>query len=263
MQTDYSKRIYKYLKIIPGDTTSYEALAAFHYRDRSLGPVADIFAMIDEHPRRQPFVPAVGVIVYRPPVPNLAIRNHVTGGFFSGLDRASGLGLLNAHVRCISRVIIDPRYRNLGLASRLVRETLPRVDAAMVEASAVMGHCHPFFRKGGMQQWDAPLSVKTERMMAALETVGIDRTGWIDSEAVHDRIEHLDEVKREFIERQIEAFLQKFGDRRTMTHSLQRTDFVLSKLGDPGCYYTWLNPDKPVPGLHLQTAPPDFADYTD
>ncbi|MHC4551887.1 MAG: hypothetical protein ACYSUT_03850 [Planctomycetota bacterium] len=249
MPTDTFKRIYKYLKIVAGDAEDYASLAAFHYRDASLGPVSDIFAMVETNPRRKPFVPAVGVIVYRAPVPNLGIRNVATSGFFSGLDRASGLQLLNEHVRCISRVIIDPRYRGLGLASRLVRETLSRVDAAMVEASAVMGHCHPFFRKAGMRQWAPAPSVKTERMMTALETVGIDRKHWIDSEAVHGMIETLDKDRRTFIEQQINAFLQKFPTQRNMEHSLGRTDFVLSKLGEPANYYTWLNPDKPVPGL--------------
>lgn len=251
MHTDYTKRIYKYLKLVPGNAAQYASLAAFHYRDKTLGPVTNIFAMVEENPRRKPFVPAAGVIVYRPPVPNLGIRNIATGGFFSGLDRASGLQLLNEHVRCISRVIIDPRYRGLGLASRLVRETLPQVGVAMVEASAVMGHCHPFFRKAGMREWQPVPSIKTERMMTALETIGIDRQDWIDSEAVHERIETLDKSRRDFIERQIDAFLQKFHTQRNMKHCLNRTDFVLSKLGEPANYYTWLNPDKPVPGLKL------------
>jgi hypothetical protein len=85
----------------------------------------------------------------------------------------------------------------------------------MVEASAVMGHCHPFFRKAGMRQWAPAPSVKTERMMTALEMVGIDRKHWIDSEAVHGMIETLDKDRRTFIEQQINAFLQKFPQHGT------------------------------------------------
>lgn len=248
---DLNQRLYQHLSIDVADRAAYEELAAFHYRDATLGPVTDIFAIIDRHPRRRPTVPAAGVIVYRPPVPNLAIRNSVTGGYFSGLDRASGLSLLNRHVRCISRVIIDPRYRGLGLARWLVAETMPLTAAGMVEASSVMGRFHPFFQQAGMSEYTPTPDIKTERMAAALETVGIDENAWIDTGQVHEQIEALDKPQRQFIDQQIERFLQKFASQRDMAHSRQRTDFLLSKLAPPGQYYAWLNPEKPVPGLNL------------
>ena len=244
-------RLRNHLTIAAADRTVYEELAAFHYRDSSPGPVTDIFAIIDEHPLRRATAAATGVIVYRPPVPNLAIRNAVTGGYFSGLDRASGLSLLNEHVRCISRVIIDPRYRGLGLSSWLVAETMPQVGAAMIEASSVMGRFHPFFERAGMQAFTPAPDVKTERMASALETVGIDESLWIDPQTVHKRIEELPTSQYEFLEQEIDRFLQKFASQRNMKHSVERTDFLLSKLGDPGRYYAWMNPEKPVPGLSL------------
>ncbi|MBL7214117.1 MAG: hypothetical protein ISS71_00400 [Phycisphaerae bacterium] len=243
--------IQKHLIIRSADLDAYKSLASFHYRSTALGPFTHLFAIYDDHSRRRIMAPVVGVIVYRPPVPNLAIRNIVTGGFFSGLSRAVGLSLLNEHVRCISRVIIDPRYRGLGLASRLVKETMPLTGAAMVETSSVMGMVHPFFERAGMCRFRQPPDVKTERMQAALETVGIDRTLWIDTDRVHEQIESLDTPHRGFIEKQIQDFLQKFQSQRNLLHTLERTDFVLSKLGPPGHYYLWLNPEKPVPGLEI------------
>ena len=241
--------ILKDLKIEPADMNAYHELAGFHYRQGSLGPHTHLFAIRDSHFRRRLTAPVAGVIVYRPPVPNLAIRNIVTGGFFSGLPRSAGLSLLNEHVRCISRVIIDPRYRGLGLASWLVRETMPLTGASMVEAASVMGMVHPFFERAGMTRFRQPPDVKTERMKAALETVGIDESLWIDTEVVYLRIAALRSPHREFIEKQIQDFLQKFTRQRHMPHSLDRTDFVLSKLGHRGHYYLWLNPEKQVPGL--------------
>ena len=243
--------IRKHLEIHPSDIGAYEALAGFHYRDKALGPYTHLFAVYDEHSRRRIMAPVVGVTVYRPPVPNLAIRNIATGGFFSGLPRAAGLTLLNEHVRCISRVIIDPRYRGLGLARWLVKETLPLTGAAMVEASSVMGLFHPFFKRAGMLEFRQPPDVKTERMKAALETVGIDESLWIDTEQVHQIIESLKPQQRQFIEKQMRDFLQKFQSQRNLSHSIQRTDFMLSKLAPPGNYYLWLNPDKPVAGLEI------------
>lgn len=244
MPLNQTCQIRKFLKIIPAGRALYEELACFHYRDKPTGPTTHIFAILDEHPLRRPTVPAAGVIVYRPPVPNLGVRNAVTGGFFTGLPRAAGLSLLNEHVRCISRVIIDPRYRGLGLASWLVRETMAFVDVAMIEATSIMGRFHPFFKRAGMQEFSPAPDVKTERMAAAMETVGIDENLWTDAEQVHGRIDSLDASHRAFIEQQIDRFLQKFASQRNMGHSLKRTDFVLSKLTPPGNYYLWLNPDR-------------------
>ncbi len=241
--------IQKDLIIEPVGMNTYHTLADFHYRQGPLGPHTHLFGILDNHIRRRLTAPVVGVIVYRPPVPNLAIRNIATGGFFSGLPRSTGLSLLNEHVRCISRVIIDPRYRGLGLASWLVAETMPLTGAAMVEASSVMAGFHPFFKRAGMLEFRSAPDVKTERMKAALETVGIDERQWIDTEQVHEQIESLNMPHRAFIEKQIYNFLQKFARQRTMPHSLDRTDFVLSKLGAPGHYYLWFNPDKPIISL--------------
>lgn len=241
----------KYLSIRPAGAGDYDSLAGFHYRGPAPGPSSHWFALFDDHHRRRLLVPVAGIIVYRPPVPNLAIRNRVTGGFFAGLPRAAGLALLNEYARCISRVIIHPCYRGLGLASRLVRQTLPMTGAAMVEASGIMSCFNPFFRRAGMLEFRQPPDIKTERMKAALESVGIDECLWVDPRAVHERIDGLSLPQREFIERQMDDFLQKFARRRTMPPGIDRTEFILGKLAHPGNYYLWLNPDKPVPGMQI------------
>jgi len=250
-RTNTQCSVQQYLEIGPAKFEAYEALAGFHYRNKTLGPYTHLFAVYDKHSRRRIMAPVIGVIVYRPPVPNLAIRNIVTGGFFSGLNRAAGLTLLNEHVKCISRVIIDPRYRGIGLSSWLVKETMPLTDAAMVETSSVMGCFHPFFKRAGMMEFKQPSDVKTERMKAALEMVGIDENLWIDTEQAHRQIDLLNPQQKQFIEKQICNFLQKFASQRNMPHCPERTDFILSKLGNPGNYYLWLNPDKQVAGLDI------------
>lgn len=236
--------IRKHLKIIPAGKDQYHELAKFHYRGDTLGPHSHIFAIVDEHPWRRLAAPVIGVIVYRPPVPNLAARNIATGGLFSGLDRSTGLTLLNNSLKTVSRVIIEPRCRGLGLASWLVKETMPLVGTGMVEAVAVMGKVHPFFKQAGMTEFTPKSDLKTERMTAALETAGIGQNIWPDTERVHHRIDTLDPYLRLFMESEIRAFLQKFGSRRDMPHSVERTEFVLSKLAPPGNYYLWINPKK-------------------
>jgi len=135
----------KYLQIVPAKRGDYEQLSRFHYQSSALGPTRWIYKLVDEHPWRRLAAPVVGVIVYGSPAANLAGRNAATGGVFAGMDRASALSLLNERMVCIRRVIIEPRYRGLGLASRLVSATMPLTESPMVEAVSVMGRVHPFF----------------------------------------------------------------------------------------------------------------------
>ena len=75
---------------------------------------------------RKGYESVVGVIVYIMPAPSLELRNVATGGVFGGLgDRGMQLQMVNENIRCVGRVIIEPRYRGLGLSSWLVKETMP------------------------------------------------------------------------------------------------------------------------------------------
>ncbi|MEO6436540.1 MAG: GNAT family N-acetyltransferase, partial [Tepidisphaeraceae bacterium] len=56
------------------------------------------------------------------------------------------------NVRAISRVIVHPQFRGLGVASGLVRRVLLDCPTRYVEATAAMGEVHPFFEKGGMRR---------------------------------------------------------------------------------------------------------------
>ena len=59
---------------------------------------------------------------------------------------------LQKEVSVISRVIIHPKYRSIGLGAKLVAETLPQAGTPNVEATAVMARYNPFFEKAGMQR---------------------------------------------------------------------------------------------------------------
>jgi ABC-type ATPase with predicted acetyltransferase domain len=62
--------------------------------------------------------------------------------------------LINQEIARISRVIIHPKFRGIGLGAFLVRETLPRVNVKVVEVLAVMAKYNPFFEKAGMVRVD-------------------------------------------------------------------------------------------------------------
>lgn len=244
MQSNPTCTLHKHLMITPGDRGDYDHLSRFHYCGNSPGPIRRIYKLIDDHLWRGLSAPVVGVIVYGAPSANLAARNRATGGMFAGMDRAAALALLNERLLCIRRVIIEPRYRGLGLATRLVGETLPLTGVAMVEAVSTMGRSHPFFQRAGMTAFETPPDAKTERMQAALKTAGLGGTLGQDSESVHAAIERLQPDLRAFIQEEMGRFCQKFTNRRNDAHTPERTDFVLSKLSHRPAYYLWTRPNE-------------------
>jgi hypothetical protein len=202
--------------------------------------------MKDAHPVRGRFGNMVGVIVYTMPAPNVEMRNVATGSVFGGVDRRLGLRIVNENVRCIRRVIIEPRYRGLGLASHLVAETMPKLNVPIVESIAVMARFNPFFEKAGMKGWVGRPQLRTVRLIEALGMVGVGEDEFIDPEKVHVKLTALKGAESRFINGQIERFLQSYGGRRYMEPGLERTRYVLSRLSSRPAYYIWFNPEKKI-----------------
>ena len=142
-----------------GTIRDYRALARFHY---VAGPPAAhkrVYVIRPPQAQRGLATPEVAaVLVVSPPVPHVRGRNLATDGRYLPRradegDPADGrrfLDLLNAEMECISRVIVHPMYRGLGLAVRLVRHALADSPTPLMEALAVMGRVHPFFAWAGM-----------------------------------------------------------------------------------------------------------------
>jgi hypothetical protein len=59
---------------------------------------------------------------------------------------------LNEKLSSISRVVVHPKYRTVGLGTRMVQETLPLVSSEWAEMSAVMAKYDPFAEKAGMKK---------------------------------------------------------------------------------------------------------------
>jgi hypothetical protein len=59
---------------------------------------------------------------------------------------------LNEKLSIITRVVVHPKYRTIGLGTKLVKETLPLTGTEYVEMPAVMAKYNPFAEKAGMQK---------------------------------------------------------------------------------------------------------------
>jgi len=128
----------KEMRVEEGTREDYKRLAAFHYRSSRLPAPFKIFAL--KHREE-----TVGVIVY-------SFSPAICFGRKQALGRTPTMQELIHDFAWISRVVLHPKYRTIGLGARLVKETLPLVNRPYIETIAVMAKYNPFFERAGMQK---------------------------------------------------------------------------------------------------------------
>jgi len=153
----------------------------------------------------------------------------------------------NAHLRTISRVVIDPNWRGLGLSVRLVRETLPRAGVPYVEALAAMAQVHPFFERAGMTRYDAPPPRQSERLKEALATAGLSRRDARSGPALRAAIERIEDASlRRWLDAEVMRWVRSYLGAKTArvyrpTLS-QACGYVARFLFTRPAYYLWAAP---------------------
>lgn len=145
-----------------GTRAEADRLAPFHYRPPP-ATVAGIW--VAEHPRAG----VVAALTLSYPALNARWRDLAWPGRYRTGDRRADARRLNAEVRTISRVVVDPRYRALGIATRLIRAVLADPPTIRTEAIAAMGAFCPIFDAAGMTPWRLPPTARDRRLRRALQ----------------------------------------------------------------------------------------------
>ncbi|MCU0918488.1 MAG: hypothetical protein MUC88_28605 [Planctomycetes bacterium] len=236
--------IHKELEIVPGDLRDYDRLAVYHYRQVRPVAVKAVYVLRPRRPLDGPGHDAAGVVVYALPGPRVEVRTIATKGVFCGLDRQTELELLNRYVRCIARVVVAPRFRGIGLAVRLVRETMPRLEVPFVEALGVMPLVNPFLERAGLQAFTPRIPAAHVETLEALSLVGIEEDDLVDPALVQEKLARLPPCAGDFLEVRVQRFLRSHGRRRTMPPGIERTRYVLGRLTHRPAYYLWVNPSR-------------------
>jgi len=120
-----------------GSREDYDKLAHLHYRSGGF-PVPHRFFAMERGGE------LIGVIAYCYSPVN-------TAGRMKAVGYRTRMEELNRDWTIISRVIVHPKYRTIGLGHRLVRETLPMCGRRHVELVAVMAQYNPFAERAGMR----------------------------------------------------------------------------------------------------------------
>jgi len=190
----------------------------------------------------------VAVIVYSRSPLSLAARDRATGGRYrlGGCGRVSAADLINRELRIISRVVVAPNWRGLGLASRLVAETLGQVGTPYIEALAAMGEMHPMFVRAGMTGYPQPPSKEGERLRAALEAAGLTRADRRSADRLAAAIDALPPAPRALADREIARWARSYlGAKNHRTNRPDRRrmlDLVSRHLDAAPVYYLWRSP---------------------
>ena len=152
--------IVKEMRVVKGSYQDWKTLAGFHYRSHRIAAPRKIFCLKRDDE-------LCGVIVYcYPPI--------ACFGRCQVLPKMS-IKELNEKLSIISRVVVHPKYRTIGLGVKLLRETLPLAGTRYVEMVAVMAKYNPFGEKAGMQKIaEQPPSKKALAITQVLSELGFN-----------------------------------------------------------------------------------------
>jgi energy-coupling factor transporter ATP-binding protein EcfA2 len=129
-----------------GRLRDWDAFSHWHYLGHGRpGPTAAVWlAKLDGR--------AVGIAVFGFPHLLLSARKGVLPRVCEPREVLQhGAAYLNANVRLLSRIVIDPRLRGCGVANALLRHALSRVGVPFIECIAQMGEFTGFLQRAGFE----------------------------------------------------------------------------------------------------------------
>ena len=198
---EYSNEVPKSCSIVKNlkieridDVRRIHDLEKFHYRNE-IHMFKSIYGLLlnDE---------LVGCMIISYPLINLKGRNIFLNNKYSK-STSDTMKELNKEVEYISRVIVHPKFRGVGLAYFLIREYITNISTCKyIETIAVMAKYNPFFEKAGMKRIFVDKEDEFyDSLIKRLENIGFRIEMLKSSKYVNQIYQTLDsEKKKEFFE---------------------------------------------------------------
>jgi len=127
---------------------------------------------------------------------------------------------LNREIRTISRVVVDPRWRGMGIGCALVRAYLDHPATERTEAISAMGNASTLFIVAGMKRVAYPPSRRVISLRGRLHELGIDVWRLVDPDGL---IRALTPHRASRLHHALRAFASAHRDTRAITDSDLRT----------------------------------------
>ncbi|MFT4413202.1 ATP-binding cassette domain-containing protein [Fredinandcohnia humi] len=240
----------KDLVLEEGTLDDYKVLARFHYRDARIAVPDKIYKFTNS--RKE----VVGVIVYVYPFLALAGRNQVTDRYKKATSEVAKL--LNKEVSMISRVVLHPKYRGIGLGAKMIRDTLNLTGKRYVEALTVMGRFNPFNEKAGLRKVEYKQNDRYKGVRNQLKLLGWDFTMASSRQYNLEKLNELDEATYEAIANDIikkvrqakdggvrgSGIKKKASERSVADYSKEEVAAMIKEVvPKEKNYYIWENPN--------------------
>jgi GNAT superfamily N-acetyltransferase len=195
------------LHLARGDLRDYAQLAEYHYKSSRPATATRVLTLQHHRPAvsgrylgRPCEHRLVGVLIESLPSLNCQLRDWALHDRYRALKDARDRAVaLNAEVRCISRVVVHPQWRGLGLAVRLVKAALSDPETPFTEALAAMGRVHPFFERAGMATYRRPPHPFDARLADAFQSVSIEPASIAALRQTYTRIQALPHGQRHWL----------------------------------------------------------------
>lgn len=199
-------------KIENGTWDDYLKLHHFHYRGKNVGGKRYVFKMTKGDD-------LVGVIVYSSPQLNLRARSLEFPYYINNFSEVN-----NDIINC-SRVIIIPKYRGIGLASKLLKETLYNKELEqykIIELLSVMCNFSNFPKKAGMNEivYEIKENSKAKLFKKILCENNFDFDNSFDDNYLKTFFENMESESRKI-------FIEKFQDYRVLLRNRTKKDVEL------------------------------------
>lgn len=218
------------MTLVQGSMRDYTALKEHHYRAERPATATRVLvlrhtaqtaaARFKKTPQPQQ---TVAVLVESLPSLSCKLRNWALsdrhGTWLAPRQRAT---LLNQEVRVISRVVVHPCWRGMGLAVRLVRAALHDPTTLYTESLAAMGRVNPFFERAGMTAYHRPPHAFDTRLIDAMRTINLDPNDLALLDQTHVKINALGDGKRDWFYKELYRWYRQNGG-RAATHSTDPT----------------------------------------
>lgn len=164
-----------------GDKDDWQALMQFHYRSHKVmiplkyvRLVRNVYS-VNNADITEPQKELVGICIFVVPPLTIYGRKLYFGRCFN--RNAAEMKELNANFSQISRVVIHPEYRSMGLGAMLIRESLKQAPTQYTETMAVMAKYNPFFERAGMLRvCERQMDKYTTEVIKALNVYGFELT---------------------------------------------------------------------------------------
>ena len=209
-----------------GSMADYGALKEHHYKSGRPATATRVLTLT--HTRHTPSdrfteTPAnrqpVAVLVESLPSLACTMRNYALNDRYGNwLPPRARATLINREIRLISRVVVHPCWRGIGLAVRLVKSALQTQTTLYTEALAAMGRVSPFLERAGMTAYPRPRHEYDDRLIEAMHFIGLEHTDLSATDRVNSHINVLSAPQRDWFHKELHRWYRQNGG-RSSTHS--------------------------------------------